>query len=45
MTGFGANMGNSLGESTGNAIGSGAVRRPPPWWKLGTWPIGDRQGL
>ena len=45
MTGFGADGSVSLGESTGNAVGSGPSRWSPPGWKLGTWPIGDRGGM
>ena len=47
MTGWsnGNSFGTSLGESTGNAIGVGAIRWPVPPWKFGLRLSDDRGSI
>ena len=47
MTGYanGNSFGTSLGESTGNAVGAGAIRWPVPAWKFGLRQSDDRRGM
>ena len=44
-SGFGKDSGASLGDSMGNAIGSGTDRGPVANWKFGLRLSDDRQGM